>query len=444
MFTSSLASLVLAGTLGYPSPLRFDPDKSWTGRTVIMKKTGTRFFQANVENVEVVVGTLARTDYVVVRETDTRIWIKQDGVEGWIPKEDAALPEDGVEHFSKLIRENPNDSSNYARRSKAHELKGDLEAALKDYDEAIRISPGTSSWYNNRANLLNRKKDFDAALRDYTRAIQMNPGSAIVHGNRGNAHSNLRDFDQAIQDYTESLRLSATYINALANRGNAYRETRRYDKALADYAAALKIDSRFAYALASRGGLWTARGDLTKAEADINAACAIDPRSALAFLQRGNLRRAQKRHQLALDDYAHAIWLDPRLTSAYVERGIARRELKQYDKALADFDKALEIEAKSPFAMSAKAWLLATCPDAKLRDGKKALELAKSADERCKTKEPRYMEALAAAHAETGDFDAAVALQKSVVLDAEYVKENGDGPKKRLDLYSSKMPFREE
>lgn len=444
MFTSTLTPLLLAGALAYPSPLRLDPDKAWTGRTVIMKKTGTRFFQTNAANVDVVVGTLGRTDYVVVRESDTRIWVKQDGVEGWIPKEDAALPEEGIEHFSKLILANPTDSANYARRSKAHELKGDIDAALKDYDEAIRIAPTISSWYNNRANLFNRKRDFDTALRDYTRALEISPGSYIVHGNRGNAYSNLRDFNKAITDYNEALRLNGTYINALANRGNAYRETRQYDKALADYAAALKIDARFAYALASRGGLWTARGDYAKAEADISAACAIDPRLALAFLQRGNLRRATRQHPFAFDDYAHAIWLEPRFSSAYVERGIARRELKQYDKALADFDKALEIEPKSPFALSAKAWLLATCADDKIRDGRKALELAKAADARCVTKEPRYLEALAAANAELGDFDAAIALQKGVAGNAEYVKETGDGVKKRLDLYLAKKPFREE
>ncbi len=444
MFTTTLAPLLLAGTLAYPSPLRSEPDKAWTGRTVIMKKTGTRFFKTNSENVDVVVGALGRTDYVVVRETESRIWIKQDGVEGWISKDDAALPEDGIEHFSKFIRDNPNDSANYARRSKAHELKGELTAALKDYDEAIRIAPNVSSWYNNRANLFNKVKDYETAVRDYTRAIEMNPGSSIVHGNRGNAWSNLRDYDKAIQDYNEALRLNANYLNAIVNRGNAYRETRQYDKALADYAAALKIDPKFAYALASRGGLWTIRGEFAKAEADISAACAIDPRSALASLQRGNLRRALGQHRLSMDDYAHAIWLDPRSTSAYVERGIAYRQLKEYDKALADFDKALEVEPKSPLALSAKAWLLAASPDNKIRDGKKALELAKAADARCVTKEPRFIEAFAAAYAEVGDFDAAIALQKEVLRNAEYVKEAGDVVKKRLEAYTAKKPFRDE
>src|SRR4029077_18544903 len=102
MFTTAFAPLLLAGALAYPSPLRFEPDKAWTGRTVIMKKSGVRFFRTNAESVDGAVGTLGRTDYVVVRESEMRIWIKQDGVEGWILKEHAALPEGGIEYFTKL------------------------------------------------------------------------------------------------------------------------------------------------------------------------------------------------------------------------------------------------------------------------------------------------------------------------------------------------------
>src|SRR5438874_2710831 len=102
MFVTTLVPLLLTGAIGYPSPLRFEEQSSWVGRTVIMKKTGTRFFRTNSDGAATEAGTLTRTDYVVVREHDDKIWVKQDGVEGWILKDDAALPEEGVEHFSKL------------------------------------------------------------------------------------------------------------------------------------------------------------------------------------------------------------------------------------------------------------------------------------------------------------------------------------------------------
>jgi len=441
---SVLAPLFIAAILGYPSPLREEPSSSWVGRTVIMKKTGTRFFRNSPDGAAVEIGLLMRTDYVVVRERDGKIWVKQDGVEGWIPTEDAALPEGGVEHFSKLIMENPNDSSQYARRSKAYELKGDLDAALKDYDEALRISPTSSSWWNNRANLYSKKKDYDRAIADYDRSIELNASSAIVWGNRGNAHAHKLDFEKAIRNYDEALRLNTNYINSLANRGNAWRDQREFDKALADYAAALKIDPDFSFAFSNRAALWMLRKDYEKAAEDIHAAVRCDPRSATAFLQRGLLRRVQELPSLALDDFSHAIWLDPRLTLAYVKRGEYRQLLKQPAEALKDFETALTGEPRSLTALSAKAWLLATCPDRSIRDGVKALELAKQAVEIAGGKSARALVVLAAAQAEREQFDDAMATQKQAMDSKDLAPDDRPLEQKRLEAYQKKMPWREE
>jgi len=56
--------------------------------------------------------------------------------------------------------------------------------------------------------------------------------------------------------------------------------------------------------------------------------------------------------------------------------------------------------------------LLATCSDEKLRDGKRAVELATKANELTAGKDASVLDALAAAHAEIGDFDKAVEYQK--------------------------------
>jgi tetratricopeptide (TPR) repeat protein len=444
MISTTLAPLLLAGALAYPSPLRFESDHSWAGRTVIMKKTGARLFRTNADGIDTQVGTLNRTDYVVIREHDGKLWVRQDNIEGWFPKEEAALPEDGVAHFTKLIQANPNDAAQFARRSKAHELNGDLDAALKDYDEAIRLAPTGSSWWNNRANLYQKKKDFDRARQDYDRSIELNPNSAIVYGNRGNAYNNLHDFERAIADYDKALQLNPNYTNAIANRGNAHREMHEFDKALSDYNAALKIDPRFAYALSSRGALWVMRKDYDKALTDIGAALRADPRSALAYLYRGNVRRANKQYSLALDDYDHSLWLDPRMTSAVIERGVARSELKAYDKALKDFDAALKTEPKSLRALNAKAWLLATCPDQNFRNGKLAVELALQAITVGHDKNGKSYAVLAAAYAEVGNFIEAAANQRRALELKDYAETEADAGKQRLKLYEMKMPYRDQ
>jgi tetratricopeptide (TPR) repeat protein len=442
MFAGTLAPMLLAGAIAYPAPLRTDQRSQWVGRTVIMAGQGNRFFRTNNEGVDVEVGLLTRTDYVVVRERDERIWVRQDGVEGWITKEQAKLPDDAVALFTKRLQEAPNDTATMARRSKAYELKGDIEAAIKDYDAAIRLAPAASSWYNNRANLFQKKKDFDRAIQDYDRSIELNPNSSIVRGNRGNAYANRREFAKAIADYDESLRLNPKYINALANRGNAHRELKDFDAALADFDAALKIDPDFAFGLCNRGETWLAKKEFDKAEADMTAAVRADPRLAAVFLHRGNLRRARAQYPFALDDYDHALWLEPKLTRALLERGQLRCQLGEFEKALTDFNAAIQLEPKSPLALRRKAELLSTCPDEKFRDGKTALELARRAVDAGKERDGWAYSALAAACAETGDFDAAIANQERALAIKDYSDEEGAPGRVRLALYKQMKPFR--
>ena len=264
----------------------------------------------------------------MTREGDGRISVKQDGVEGWFPKDEAAAPEEGVEYFAKLIAKIKRLDA-FARRSR-HRPK-----AISTRPSRLRRSHSNRGHFvvrwNNRANLY-QSWDYDRAIQDYNRSIELSNTSAVVIGNRGNAWNNKRDFEKAIADYDESIRLNQTYINAIANRGNAYRELKEFDKALADYETALKIDTQFAFALSSRGALWTAKKEYDKALADINKAIGIDQR-AQAFSIAGVVRRAAKNGSLAL-----TISITQSRLRAEIDRRVRRARQpsasKQYDRAM--------------------------------------------------------------------------------------------------------------
>jgi hypothetical protein len=89
------------------------------------------------------------------------------------------------------------------------------------------------------------------------------------------------------------------------------------------------------------------------------------------------------------------------------------------------------------------AWFLATCPDAKRRDGRRAVELAGLACELTRRKAPSYLVTLAAACAECGEFGSAVQTQREAVE----LLSDGD-PKEeeyraRVEHYEAKRPFRD-
>ena len=124
-------------------------------------------------------------------------------------------------------------------------------------------------------------------------------------------------------------------------------------------------------------------------------------------------------------------------------RAQIHKALHQPDESLRDYDEAIRIVPNYAVALSGSAWLRATCPDERFRDGKKAVEHASKACELAQWKDFDSIDTLAAAHAEAGDFDKAIELETKALDDPEWAKANGDGGRKRLAMYREKKPYRQ-
>jgi hypothetical protein len=99
------------------------------------------------------------------------------------------------------------------------------------------------------------------------------------------------------------------------------------------------------------------------------------------------------------------------------------------------------LKAEAPGSLNALAWLLATCPDDTVRDGKQAVELATRACERTKWKDANIISTLAAAHAAAGNFEKAIEYEKRALADEWYEKNKGEDARKRLKLFAEKKPY---
>jgi len=106
-----------------------------------------------------------------------------------------------------------------------------------------------------------------------------------------------------------------------------------------------------------------------------------------------------------------------------------------------DPNKAIEVNPEVSFVWSTRAWLLATSPNADHRDGKLAVVAANKAMELPIWSEFRVLDVLAAAYAETGDFEQSVKWQTKVV-DMLPPTQRADY-ESRLALYREGKPYRE-
>jgi len=202
--------------------------------------------------------------------------------------------------------------------------------------------------------------------------------------------------------------------------------------------AKLKLDEAYF----NRGVEWAAQGKHDSAIADYTNAIKLNPQYREAYNNRGNAYRRKGEPDRAVADYNEAIRLNPKRGMYYRNRGNALSDQRDYARALADYTEAIKIDANDASASDSVAWIMATAPDAKLRDGKRAVALALKACELTQWKNGSYVDTLAAAYAEDGNFTEAVRRQEQALADAEFEKSEGKNARTRLKQYKSGKPVR--
>ena len=319
-----------------------------------------------------------------------------------------------------------------------------FDQAIDDLTARLKAKPSPAR-YNDRGNIWRYKKMYDLAIADYNDAIRLDPRNAVAFHNRGIAWQDKHELDKALIDYTEAIRLEPKHSSPYVNRGIIWNAKNEPDKALADYNEAIELDPHSFLAYHDRGNVWFAKKDLDKALADYNEAIRLNPTSNRTYYRRGNAWFAKKELDKALADYTEAIRLNPKDHWSYLNRGFVWVAMSELDKALADYNEAIRLDPTFSLAYWGRAWLWATCPEERFRDGAKAVESATRACELHEWKVARFVSTLAAACAESGDFEAAVKWQQKAL---ELLSMNEDQARNdydaRLELYRSRKPYRDE
>lgn len=196
-------------------------------------------------------------------------------------------------------------------------------------------------------------------------------------------------------------------------------------------------------ALLQRGMTYASTGEWEKAIRDFDEVIRLQPTNAVAYGIRGTAYYSTGDFDRAIKDFDQALRLDPKEAKAYTSRAYAACSKGDFSHGLKDFEQVIRLSPNEFHGYNVLAWLLATCPTATVRDGKRAVTLAKRACELSGWNEWRCIGTLGAACAEAGDFPGAVKYQQQALAMKGLTAQEQAAAKGRLDLYQRRQAYHE-
>lgn len=359
----------------------------------------------------------------------------------------------------------------YESRAGVWEAKGDLDNAIQDITAAAEKSLTLSSailrqdnssldkYLLKRGGLYRKQKSYERALADYNEVLKWNKADAALAGTKpagGKGKEKLSKeeedslwagFFQSMKDGESGRSAVDNRIDALFGRAAVFYDTDRFKDAVADYDEVLKLKPDDPEAYCERGNCLRLLGDRDGALASLNKALELAPAKISYYGNRADVYFFNGEYEKASADYKRFLEAYPRSWIGHQRRGICLHSLNDHQGAIVEYGRAIELNPRSVMSYNNLAWIKATSPDVRLRDGAKAVEYGKKALELAGQAQPwLYMDTLATAYAEAGDFRQAVDLLTKALALMTKPEDQKDRPdlEARLKLFQAGKPFREK
>jgi tetratricopeptide (TPR) repeat protein len=131
--------------------------------------------------------------------------------------------EKGIECFSKLLRQDPDNKLALISRGSAFLKMNRIDEAIKDFDRAIDIDSNYARAYHLRGIAREKDGDNDGALDDFSKAVEFDPEYGAAYYSRGTLLTKIKKEDEALEDIQMVQHLTNKSIETFANENNVWR-----------------------------------------------------------------------------------------------------------------------------------------------------------------------------------------------------------------------------
>ncbi len=279
-----------------------------------------------------------------------------------------------------------------------------------------------------------------------TRLPALAPGLAVLVLGILGALTWQRGYAYADEEtlWRDTLRKNSSSFIANGNLGGILLQRGELEPAADLFQTALRSKPDFPEGLDNLGIVKQHQGKIDEAIALFHEALRWNPKFANTHNNLGIVLAQQGRSSEALDRFREAVRIRPSFADAHQNLGLTLEGLGRTADAVAEYREALRWAPDKPDVERRLAWILATDPDPRVRNGAEAVRFAEAAVSAPGFRDARTVDVLAAAYAEAGRFSEAVIAEEQALalVRASTGGETDPRGEERLSLYREGRAFR--
>ncbi|MGC4073946.1 MAG: tetratricopeptide repeat protein [Nibricoccus sp.] len=353
--------------------------------------------------------------------------------------------EEAIRHYEQALAIDPDDAHALNNLGTALVRLHRFERAIPHLEAVVRLQPKLTAARYALCRALFESDRANAAAPHLRAILQDEPRNAQVHADLGVALLQSGQLPEAVSHLRKAVELGAADRQIRGILGRSLVKLGQFAEAIPHLQAAVKLeleatDSHYDLAIAL-----FQTGEPEAAVPHFEKAAELQPQNAnvlnnlaWALLVVGRVDDAIPRLEAVLRIKPEAAVAQMNLASAWRRKGNAR-------EAIARYESLLRLQPTHASALADLAWVLATWPDPAVRDGARAMELARRAMWLSQADDPAMLRTLAAAQAETADFAEARVTARRALERAESAANAALAAEVRAQLsaYESGQAFRD-
>ena len=354
----------------------------------------------------------------------------------------------GKEIYLQAIKNNwLDDSLHFRYASYLMQVENDYENALKEFQIVNQLLDKRSQAILTNLGMAEiNLNNTEQAIKYFEDALDIEPSFEKASFELGNIYTQNKQFNKAIKTFRNLLKAdhynAAAYVN-LANTMILENEN-NYKKAYKYYKKAIKLNPKYAPAYFSYASILERNGEIGKAVENYEKTVSLDPDYMTAYCNLAAIYITDNKYDEAIRVLTQIVRLNPNNPEIYHQLANMYYLKQDYKNAINNYREALKLNPNFPSVQSKLATILATSKVAEFRNGKEALELAQKSCELTNNNDPAFLDTLAMAYAEVGQFDIAIKTSELAINvanetnNSEIIKDI----KNHIENYKNNQPIR--